>query len=410
MNSLDELRSEGWARLLAAARRKLERDGALSGSVSIGAPSEEERRVIIGLTGRYRPEDVKRLTVPLTDLDVFLTNRYTHGLRDVLAELGGPLRDRAGERRALDEERDRLLAGASHGRHSGDAWHAAWLEAIAVDGTATRLIRRGEGRLVTTAAQVLDQLPAQAMPLPVLAERATGDTKALSAGSPLTLLVLRALALRAGLPSVPGDRVGQRTLWESAGVIVDDLASQVLVLNLPVLGQGPVAGWLAEAARYGVPYRLTLHQLTTFPVALDNDPIFICENPAVLRAAATELGARSAPLICTEGIPSAACHRLLETAKGELRWRADFDWTGLRIMERAISRHRAAPWRMSAADYAAGLAESESTPLSGTAAPSPWDVELAQLMASRGWTVMEERLIPALLYDLNGEHPSRAPS
>ncbi|MET8867206.1 TIGR02679 family protein [Nonomuraea sp. NPDC004580] len=401
MSFLDELRSEGWARLLAAARRKLERDGALSGSVSVAAPSEAERRVIIGLTGRYRPEDVKRLTVPLSDLDLFLTNRYAHGLREVLTELGGPLRDRAAERRTLDEERDRLLATASRGRHASEHWHSAWLEAMAADGTVTRLIRRGEGRLLTAAAHVLDHLPAQSTPLPVLAERATGDTKALSPGSPLASLVLRALALRSGLAAVPGDRVGQRTLWESAGVIVDDLASQVLVLNLPVRGQGPVADWLVEAARQGIPYRLTLHQLTHFPIALHDDPIFVCENPAVLRAAATELGARSAPLVCTEGIPSAACHRLVEAAGDGLRWRADFDWTGLRIVERAISRHRAAPWRMSAADYAAGLAESESTPLTGASAPSPWDVELAPLMELRGRTVMEERLIPALLSDLN---------
>ncbi|MGP3935375.1 TIGR02679 family protein [Nonomuraea sp. KM88] len=399
-HDLDALREEGWTRLLAAARRKLERDGTSSGSISIGAPSEAERRVIIGLTGRYRPEDVKRLTVPLPDLDAFLANRYARGLREVLAELGGPLRDRAAERRALGEERDRLLAGCSDGRHAGRPWHAAWLDTLATDGTLTRLIRRGEGALLTTACQVLDLLPAPTMPLPVLAERATGDTKALSAGSPLASLVLRALALRAELAAVPGDRVGQRTLWESAGVIVDDLASQVLVLNLSVRGQGPVAGWLAEAAGHGLPYRLTLHQLTRFPVSLDEGTIFVCENPAVLRAAATELGARCAPLICTEGVPSAACHRLLEPGGHELRWRADFDWTGLRIVERAISRHAAAPWRMSAADYAAGLAESESTPLLGPTAPSPWDAELAPLMAGRGRTVMEERLIPALLSDL----------
>ncbi|MBF8192923.1 TIGR02679 family protein, partial [Nonomuraea sp. K274] len=362
MPSLDELRAEGWARLLAAARRKLERDGVVSGSVSIGSPSEAERRIIIGLTGRYRPEDVKRLTVPLSDLDLFLINRYAHDLREVLTTLGGPLRDRAAERQALDGERDRLLADSARGRHAGEPWHTAWLDALAADGTLTRLIRRGDGELLTAASRVLDHLPAQTVPLPVLAERATGDTKALAAGSPLASLVLRALALRNESPAVPGDRVGQRTLWESAGVIVDDLASQVLVLNLPVRGQGPVSGWLAEAAGHGVPYRLTLHQLTSFPVTLTEQPIFLCENPAVVRAAATELGPRCAPLICTEGVPSAACHRLLETAGGGLWWRADFDWTGLRIVERAISRHAATPWRMSATDYATGLAESDSTP------------------------------------------------
>ena len=250
---------------------------------------------------------------------------------------------------------------------------------------------------MTQAAAVLDLLPASDMPLPVLAERATGDTKALS-GPPLSGLVLRALALWQGLPAVPGSREGRRPLWEAAGVIVDDLASQVLVLNIAASGS-PLGRWLTEAASLGMPFRVTLHQLVSMPVALGTSRLYVCENPAVLRAAATELGARSAPLVCCEGIPSAACHRLLSQAR-QLYWRGDFDWTGLRTTAAAIDRYGAVPWRMSAAEYLAALAGGDSEPLRGTPAAAPWDERLADEMRGVGRAVMEERLIPDLLSDL----------
>ncbi len=130
--------------------------------------------------------------------------------------------------------------------------------------------------------------------------------------------------------------------------------------------------------------------------------LFVCENPAVLRAAAAELEDNCAPLICTEGQPSAACHRLLDRAKGVVHWRGDFDWTGLRTTAMAIDRYGAVPWRMGSADYLAALDGPlvETEPLKGAPAPSPWDASLTSLMSDRGRAVMEERMIPELIGDL----------
>ena len=65
-----------------------------------------------------------------------------------------------------------------------------------------------------------------------------------------------------------------------------------------------------------------------------------------------------------------------------------------------MTRHGAQPWRMSARDYAHALGQGESTPLTGPPAASPWDPQLARVMQESGSTVMEERLLPALLSDL----------
>ncbi|GEM_PF-5686985 len=79
LGDLDVLRGPGWVRLLRAARRRLESSGgSVTGSVGVGVPSDEERRVVIAVTGRHRPPDVARVSVQLSDVDGWL--RRSHGL------------------------------------------------------------------------------------------------------------------------------------------------------------------------------------------------------------------------------------------------------------------------------------------------------------------------------------------
>jgi uncharacterized protein (TIGR02679 family) len=399
---IDELLADpGWQRLLAAARRKLERtQGELTGTIGITQPTEAERRVVIGITGRHRGADVTTRRVELSEVDEAVRDACGVSLHAALARQGGPVRNRPAERASEDSARNDAFVDAQKRcqEHSGEPWFEQWLAALLADGTATRLVRRGEADQLGWAAEVLSRLPASDPPLPVLAEWATGNTKALS-GTTLATLVLRALTLRAEMPA-PANAEQRRALWESAGVVVDDLASQVLVLNLPTSDTHVVADWLRDAAGFGIPFRLTLHQLSTDPLTVVAPDIYVCENPAVLRAAAAELGESSAPLICTEGQPSAACHKLLTAARGNIHWRGDFDWIGLRTTTTAIDRYAATPWRMSTPEYLAALETGDSESLKGTATTSPWEPELADQMTAHGRAVMEERLIPILLTDL----------
>ena len=207
----------------------------------------------------------------------------------------GPTRKRAAN----------ALQSAHSSRLAGQGWFAAWLDRIAADGTLTRLVRRGRraaprrgGTCPGKATGAADRSAGSpnrvpgVLPLPVLAEWATGDTKALVPGAPLEQLVLRAApSAPVTGTSVPRERAGRRALWESAGAIADDLASQVLVLNIGAERDTVVCDWLRDAAGFGIPFRLTLHQLATDPVVPAARTIFVCENPAVLRAAAGELRA-----------------------------------------------------------------------------------------------------------------------
>jgi len=375
MGDLDELRGEGWRRLLAAARRRLDKTGGETiGFIGLTDPSDEERLVVNEIVGPRRGEPVRRPTISMAELDRALRQAYGVGLLKALASLDRPDRpvDQTG---ALGE--------------------------ISRDGTVARLVKQGDGDLLGRAAAVLDRLPARDVPLPVLAEWATGDASALS-GTPLAGLVLRALVLWQGAAR-PSGREAERHVWNDAGVVVDDMASQVLVLNLHVREGHMIAGWLEDAASSGIPFRLTLHQLMAGPLTPDIEEIFVCESAAVLRAAAAELAAYSLPLVCAEGPASVACHRLLGAAVGggaRVRWRNDFDWPGLRMTDAATQRYAASPWRMGAGDYREAARAGGSEPLEGTPAASPWDERLAAEMARERRAVREERLLPALLADL----------
>jgi uncharacterized protein (TIGR02679 family) len=345
---------------------------------------------VIGVTGVHRPAGVGRLTIRLSELDEHLRAAYG----DSLAAALGPLRDRPGERRREAVGRDAVLSVAAECRHAATAWYEEWLDGLRRDGTLTRIVRGGLPFAHVVA--VLDALPAADEPLPALAERVLGDTKALADGF-VRGLVLRALAGWYGMSTVSGAEQ-ERTLWELAGVVPDDLASQVLVLGVPASG-GVVGEWLTSAAALGVPFRVTLHQLRLAPLILDCDEIFVCENPAVLRAAAVR---PSRPLVCTEGVPSVAVHALLRAARAGTRlwWRNDFDWTGVRLTAAALGRYPdAVAWRMAAIDYAD--AATTGVPLLGSPAATPWDPQLASAMRRNGRAVMEERLLDALLGDLH---------
>jgi uncharacterized protein (TIGR02679 family) len=392
------------ARLVTALARRIELGRPLTGPLVLPRPSDAEVHAVRSLLGSGRAGTGGSVTVRLDRVAAALAAAgIAPDLRSAVEALTGPITPRDVIAAEEGTARDAAAGVLAASRHAGASWYGSWADGLAADGTLTRLIRRGETDLVGAAVAVLDLLPAPGTPLPIIAERATGDTKALS-GTPLAGLVLRALALRAEAGQPHGGEA-ERALWESAGVITDDLSSHVLVLGLRAHGNDPLAGWLTEAADRCTPFRITLHQLVTMPITMPITPrvpvVHVCENPSVLRAAVAVQVA--APLICTEGVPSAACNRLLRTLAGAgvaIRWRGDFDWTGLRTTAAAADRYGATPWRMSAIDYTTALAIAESEPLRGAPAASPWDPELAARMRLTGRAVMEERLISHLLADL----------
>lgn len=376
-------------------------------TVRIALDDDPRRRALSGLLGRPIRAGTAATTVRLHELDRLLRRADEDwDLTAVVEQLHGPLPDRAADARA---QADALAAARERAREllPDAAWVAAWLAELD-RGMLTRLHTRGELELVVTAARALAELaelaelPVRAVPLPAFATRLTGDPKALGATT-LAGLVLRGIARQLGEP-VARSAAERRALWEAVGVVPDDLASQVLVLGLRASGS-ELAGWLTQAAEAGLPFRITLHQLTRQPLHHGAvGAVHVCENPAVLRAAAEQLGAASAPLVCTEGRPSVACLRLLDglvAAGAEVRVNGDLDWPGLRIAGAVLEATGGRPWRLAAADYLGAIEQPGTRPeLSGAPAASPWDPALAAAMARIGRVVYEEDVLGLLVDDL----------
>jgi uncharacterized protein (TIGR02679 family) len=410
----DERRYAGpeYRRLLDAARHSLERTGGdLTRTVTVKSPDDRERRAIIGITGQYRPEGVTLLAVGLADLDHASREATGLGLPELLGRLGPPLRDRPAERLQLSGGREAAIRSAEKSALNSRNWFQSWLAELAADGTLTRLVNADDIGQLGVATRVLEwverRLDLKAAPAQVadLAATITGDPRSLNHGTTLGTLVLRGLAFRLGAarPRTTNDR---RDLWDRSGIIVDDLASRVLVLNLAASGAG-LGEWLGSAREHGTPFYVTLQQLLTLPLTIGyGQHVHACENPVVLRRAAAELGAGSQPLLCAEGQPSTAFHRVaagITGAGGQLSYHGDFDWTGMSIAAAVIARYDARPWRLSAADYTDAIKQgADQVDLAGTAQLTPWDPALSEAMVMHGRGVYEEALAGRLVADLAG--------
>lgn len=397
--------------LVNRIRIRLERGELLDGTVTLVGATPDQCKAASRLLGRSTGKGTS-LSIPLPEVAVRLRRAAAApDLVSAVEAIGGPVRDLAAERGAGLQRWDDALGPARSSWLAHLPWYREWLSSISRDGTVTRLIRQGHGEVIGQATAVLEKLPGESDEgsalLSALAEAATGDGQALSDG-PLAGLVLRALAARESV-DVPATPDAAQALWSAAGVVADDLASQVLVLNMRAGGE-PVGRWLTEAADAGHPFRLTLRQLISAPVLPWALEIYVCSSTALMRAAADELGARCPALVCTEGEPSVACSRLLHSAVSSgssVFWHGDFSWPGLRGTATAVRRLQAMPWLMTASEYQAAAAG--GGPLTGRAEPSGWDPRLAELMRMTGRAVGEARLVPGLLAALTAHADALTP-
>jgi len=396
----------GYLDLLAAVRARMEAHGEAA-SVTLADLDDGARRALADLLGA-RDVPGARVRVRLRDLDAALrTSRVAAGLVEVVEAAGGPLLDLRSER--TEARRGWLELATELERDPGVTARpeiAAWAEGLRRDGLLARLADDLEDArgLVHRATAVVARLPAGGVALSVLAAQTTGDPHALDHGEALATLVLRAAALLCGGDGVPATPAARRRLWSEVGVVCDPLSTDVLVLGLHASGAGLLARTLGDHAAAGEPVRFTLRALERHPLELTDRVLHVCENPAVVAAAADALGARCAPLVCVEGMPGVAADRLLRAARARgatVHFHADFDWGGLRIGNVLAARYQAHPWRFGPADYQAAVASTKVTaPLRGRPVTPSWDGALSSAMRDHGIAIAEEQLLETLLADL----------
>jgi uncharacterized protein (TIGR02679 family) len=273
-----------------------------------------------------------------------------------------------------------------------------------IAGAADSASRRA--RLVQDLCALARNLPADGVPLSVLADAAVHSTHGLDPGTNLGRLGARMAAVIAGLDP-PAGAAAVRQAWEAVGVWVDRVSSQIAGWNLPLHHAHPAAAAAAAYREAGEPAVLTLGILSSARAQLIAPPppggtLWVIEGISVLSAAA----ARQVPasVICRGGTPSVAVTRTIRAAV-EAGWiiavSSDFEPRGLHGAITLLRQVQAAgrPWRLAAADYLAGPAEGE--PFRPDQVPdTPWDPALADAMRQRCERVSEEARLADLIADM----------
>ncbi len=353
-----------------------------------------ERRALEGLLGRTT-KTAASMRLVVTELDDALSRAgLAPTLRHALELLDGPLHDLKAQREALERAWTHLLTNAEEPR----------LKTLLATTSGAALLKRLSGadpqtaeELLRRTQRVLARLPERGIPRAQLAAQVLGDSHALDPGSPVAALVLRAGATDTTAES-DGDE-HPRDQWARLGVTVNELAAPALCLNLPV--QQPSVGTLAP----GEPIHLTLRKLLRDPPlwAAHNRDVFVCENANFVAIAADRLGKTCAPLVCTDGMPSAAQQTLisqLRASGARLRYHGDFDWPGLRIGNFVTRVLGATPWRFGTEDYLSACLTGGSKLADGSRVEAQWDTQLAATMADRARAIHEEAIAETLLLDL----------
>jgi uncharacterized protein (TIGR02679 family) len=190
-----------------------------------------------------------------------------------------------------------------------------------------------------------------------------------------------------------------------AGAAADNVSSTVLTYGLTPQADDLTARTLH--ARTSAETHLTLRDLRHAEWRLPpGTEVFVCENPRIIEAAA-DAGA-AYPLVCTSGNPTTTVLTLLDVLAGagaRIAYRGDFDWPGIAMANRLITRYGARPWRMGATDYeehttAARGRGTPLQPLAGTPVEAIWDPELTPAMQALGVAVQEESALELILTDL----------
>ncbi|MHB9858442.1 TIGR02679 family protein [Streptomyces sp. YIM S03343] len=395
----------GLAWLLERLRRRMAEARPLTGTVTLAHPDDLQRRAAERLLGRA-PSAGRSLTVRLEAVDTVLRRSGVSpdGLDAAVVALTGPVARRAETReREAQAWEEALTPLAALSTELPD-----WTDRLRRDGLVRRLARTPEaaGPLVRAAVQALRELPAvPPTSRAAFAARHLSGAHALDEGTPLATLVLSGIRALTGFPDGAGAE-WRRAAWASAGLLRDDVSSTVLTLNLRGT---PALDWMADE---GEPAVLTLRSLThhgTTGITTASGTVHVCENPAVLSAAADALGPACPPMACLQGQPSAAALALLRalSARGAvLLYHGDFDWGGVHIatvLGRGVPWR---PWRYETADYRkAAAGATDPQPLTGPATPTPWDPPLAAAMTEHAIRVEEESVLDALLSDLgNAAH------
>lgn len=381
--------------------KRLSQNPALDRKITYPKPNQEMRDYLTSILGRtFRGTNAM---IPLDRLDQILreSGAAPEGLIAAIEYLEGPLRNRKEEQEQARMAWDTLFETAA--TWDTRPWVHAWLAYLKRTGMLKKQSNGNLDRAQTFLHQIIKAaqlLPHKGILLKELAVKVAGDAHLFDHGNGELTLLLK-LAGCWG-QEAEGRPASERECLRAMGVQEDVLSSMVLTYGLRCSGNEGLGQILNLATQAGQPIWLTFRQLQDQETQILAQAVYICENPAVVQAAADRLGQDCKPLICLSGKPHGAARLLLSGLQEQgvtLYIHTDFDKAGLDIVAQIKAQFNAIPWRMSAQDY---QAVDKHLPLHQSDRPikASWCPELADAMNEAGKALHEEAVLDQLLADL----------
>lgn len=368
------------ARRMGASDRPVKR-------IAVAGLDEQGRRTLASLLRLQRvPEDTV-VTLDARKLGTALGLVDDVQLRRLVERVQGPIDNRAAIRAATSEARASLWSLTQQRIGGRVPATFARIRAAGVPGGDVD----AHARTLELLANCLDCLPSESpVPLPMLAWQVSGDPHALDGNTTCGRYLQLAAVELAGSSVAEPEGIAIRRALQALGVIVDRLSSTTITCGLRAQPDSPVGRLLEAGAAVKTPVSISGAMLDAAAPKFQQGSWLCVENPSVVEAAL--LTDYAGPLVCTSGWPSMDTQRLLDIARAqgiELYYAGDYDSVGLAIAGFMSTRY-AAHVVMTKALYLA--ADLERAPDWGDAGipPTPWDVELADVIRTRRRIVYQE--------------------
>ena len=452
-----------YRRLFQMAKKKYESLGRIGGQIRLSSLSSDEKEALSGLLAKDLHKQ-KSVTIALADLnEKLLSTRFQIDLLTLLSLLfSEKIKSKAEQKleeqglweaffsflqsfaahptvsewltslqsgksggyRIIKERFDDVKADLRSDKRPSDPLSFRWLELVRVIEGLNRLPIFGTNRSKT------------AVPLPIFAATVAGDAHFFDRDRVSgrlfyygILFVNRSQADDVENPSLI------RTQYRNAGLMLDDLSSQVLVAGATY----------KDGRRKEYSYSLTLRMLESwrkgkidpqsFPhdwlhAALQTKKVYISENPSICTYLLDRLKETSykrcvPPLVCTSGQPSHAALELFDflTDHGiQMYYSGDFDVKGLSIAQTLYERYQDHwhPWGMTSEaisqwkidriqrSESVGVPFSEEETNALTTMKTSWDETLLNtlLASENAIKIFQEMLVPLLWEEYKRNVPS----
>lgn len=470
----DYFSDEGFSRLFASARRRYESLGRVGGTIRLSQLRMNERTKLSGLLSRSLMKQ-NSVTVQMQELEnILLSSRFEIDLQSLLAVLYGEEIKSKAEQTVEAEETWRRFVDQLRGV-AIETETTQWLEGLySAEGYGYRTfhdlfeqIRENPQHRddletdVTAVIQAIDHLPVregELQPLAVFAAVQCWDPHFFDRdriwGRLFYYGILAYLAYHGIYEDHPplSDETQKdhdnlipmdsnekttsdviRKQYEQAGIRLDSLSSQVLVVDVDAHLQACSywltldtierfqQRWQGLAGEHADTENRDIDSITAFVKRVfAAGEIFVNENPAVCEAMMSDLVRREkvvpdkhpVPFICTSGQPSVAALKLLDffaAHEVEIYYSGDLDVKGL---EMAIALNRRYPslwhpWGMTSAivrntfrtteqrQTGVCFSEAERTRLQNLSCQ--WDPHLIEELLNGGRKIYQEMLIPELI-------------